>query len=116
MFNIFNKDKPSKEEPSKEEQAQGSTQEQSAPGTNIKYDPDLIDAFTNDHRNLLELFTAADEAYNQQDFISLQKNLVEFQDALTGHLLTENVRFYTYMKHLLESDAQNSELLKSLSN
>ena len=106
MFKIFSRNKKSKEQAEPEK-----TKKQFAPGTSITYDPNLIDHFLKDHRNLIDLFTDASEAYSKQDFASLQDNLRKFQETLTSHLLSENVRFYTYMKYLLKSDSEKSELL-----
>jgi regulator of sigma D len=78
---------------------------QSAPGTRIKHDPELIASLQADHQLLLEVFGAIGEAAAAGDLADAEKRLGHFRTLITDHLLKENVRLYVYLEHLLTDDA-----------
>lgn len=82
-----------------------------APGTNIHYHADLVDKLTGDHRLLLKLFGETQAAADGGDVVAAAARLEEFRVALQGHLLTENIRLYVYLEHLLADDAQSHQLI-----
>ncbi len=75
----------------------------------LQYDPELISKLVQEHRHLLSLFEAVAGCYQAQDFDRVQKALQEFKLALNVHLLTENVRFYAYVKKGLSNNMQDFE-------
>ena len=83
----------------------------SAPGTGIRHDPRLIDALKEDHRLLLDIYTAIDAARRAEDLLSVQTRLGQFRMVLQDHLLKENVRLYVYLEHVLRGDSVSHELM-----
>jgi len=84
----------------------------SAPGTQIRYDPDLIGNLKEDHQSMLEIFTAIGAALDTGELQTVQTRLNQFRAALMDHLLKENVRLYVYLEHFLETDAVSHELMR----
>lgn len=82
-----------------------------APGTRIHYHGDLIDKLTGDHRHLLTLFGETQAAAGQGDVAVAAARLEAFRSALQAHLLTENVRLYVYLEHLLAGDPSSRDLI-----
>ena len=80
-------------------------------GTNIRYQPALIEDMKADHVELLNLYTDIQMASETRNFKKVAAALKEFRGALEDHLLKENVNLYIYLTHLLKSDAMNSELI-----
>ncbi len=75
-------------------------------GGGVKYDPGLIPRLVQEHRSLLDLFSAIRRAYQSQNFGSVRRALDEFKQALSAHLLAEDVRFYAYVKNGLSHDKE----------
>ncbi|MCL2345353.1 MAG: hemerythrin domain-containing protein [Desulfobulbus sp.] len=82
-----------------------------APGTNIRFHPELIAKLTNDHQVLLSLFGETSEAAAQGDAAAAAEQLEAFRTALQGHLLTENIRLYVYLEHLFADDPSTYALI-----
>lgn len=82
-----------------------------AAGTQLHYDPNLVPNLVSDHRILLGIFGEIAVAMEQKNMIRTKEKLGEFGDALRGHLLKENVRFYVYLQHSLEGDAENAAIM-----
>lgn len=82
-----------------------------ATGTQLHYDPNLVSSLVSDHHALLGIFGEIAAAMEQKNVALTQEKLGEFGDALRGHLLKENVRFYVYLQHSLEGDAENAEIM-----
>lgn len=70
-----------------------------APGTAIHYDPDLLDRLKHDHRRLEALFAQLEQDCKGHDAAAVSAHLAQFSDVLREHLLTEDVRFYVYLRH-----------------
>lgn len=79
----------------------------------LQYDPELIPKLTQEHRHLLAMFGVIKQSYERQDFVAVQKALQEFKLSLNVHLLTENVRFYAYVKKGLSNSTENLETVTS---
>ena len=108
MFGLFRK----KTENSATNAAQPSSQYNTAPGTEIRYAPDLIDSLRGDHQQLLALYGKIQEAFEGKDYPSVSEQLEAFKNELQSHLLTENVRLYIYLDRCLAHDTTNSELIR----
>lgn len=98
------------EAPSPAQAAKGSGQ-QAATGTQLHYDPALVPNLVADHQVLLGIFGEIGAAMERKDMHSTKEKLGEFGDALRGHLLKENVRFYVYLQHSLEGDSENAAIM-----
>lgn len=107
MLDFFRK-KNSKSESHVEEQQDFS----SAPGTQIRYAPDLIDKLKGDHRVLLGTYGEIKVAFDTGDYTLVTEKLKAFKIGLMDHLLTENVRLYIYLAHSFASDETNGDLVK----
>lgn len=83
-----------------------------APGTEIRYHPELIDQLEEDHRKLLGIYGTIKEAFDAGEYAQVSTLLDQFRGALQGHLLTENVRLYIYLDRCLAGDETNSELIR----
>lgn len=85
-----------------------------APGTEIGYHPDLIPRFQKTHQALQKLYVSIQVATEGNDFVGAQKSLDAFRKTLTGHLLEENVKLYTYLARCLAADPANKDLIGSM--
>jgi hypothetical protein len=83
----------------------------SAPGTGIRFDQRLIEALTEDHRLLLDIYTAIDSARADRNLLTVQTRLEQFRMVLQDHLLKENVRLYVYLEHVLRGDPMSHQLM-----
>jgi regulator of sigma D len=109
MFGFF-KNKSS--QPAAAQQPQEETRYSTAPGTEIRYSPDLVDSLKADHQKLLSLYGEIKADFENKDYPIVAEKLEHFKSELQGHLLTENVRLYIYLDRSLASDPTNSELIR----
>lgn len=98
---------PKQAEPPRQPQAQQGT----APDTHLHYDPNLVPSLVVDHKTLLWIFGEIGAAIDQKNRALVQERLGNFGDALRGHLLKENVRFYVYLQHSLKADPDNAAIM-----
>lgn len=89
-------------------------QRERAPGTEITFDPRLIERFKGHHRTLLKLFEDIDNAAGQYDFNKLADLLGRFKRVLQEHLLEENLKLYTYMQACMRNDPDNAEIMRDM--
>jgi len=82
-----------------------------APGTNIRFHPELIGKLTSDHQLLLSLFSETSNAAARGDVAAAAEWLEAFRAALQSHLLTENIRLYVYLEHLFADDPSSYSLI-----
>ncbi|HEY0634483.1 MAG TPA: hemerythrin domain-containing protein [Gammaproteobacteria bacterium] len=75
-----------------------------APGTEIRYSPTLIDELKSDHQKLLGAYMAIKASFEQGNYTAVSQQLNLFRYELHNHLLTENVRLYIYVGRMLEQD------------
>lgn len=107
MFGIFKK-----KTGNTENITEATPQYNTAPGTEIRYAPDLIESLKSDHQDLLGLYGEILAAFDQQDYTAVSEKLETFKSGLQSHLLTENVRLYIYLDRCLANDATNSDLIR----
>lgn len=106
MFSFFRK----KKEPKPEAQY-NAPEYGKAPGTEIRYHPELINKLVTDHKALLGLYAQIKNAFEEEDFELVSEKLNIFRTELQGHLLTENIRLYIYLERSMSGDETNSELI-----
>lgn len=82
-----------------------------ASGTQLHYDPNLVPSLVSDHHAMLGIFGEIVASMEQKNMLRTKEKLGEFGDALRGHLLKENVRFYVYLQHSLEGDTENAAIM-----
>ena len=83
-----------------------------APGTQIRYNPNLISKLEGDHQSLLEIFGEISTALSATDFPLVLEKLKEFKRGFLDHILVENVSLYVYMKSSLNEDEGNIDLVQ----
>jgi hemerythrin-like domain-containing protein len=108
MFGFFS-NKNKQEATDSSEQGQYNT----APGTEIRYSPELIDTLKGDHQRLLSLYGEINDAFSRMEYATVSDKLERFKSGLQSHLLSENVRLYIYLDRCLAGDATNSELIRN---
>lgn len=77
----------------------------------VGYDPKLIDALLSDHARLGAIFGRIGKAGEAGDYVEARKLLTHFKSSLQAHILTENVRFYTYVEALTADDHESAKLM-----
>lgn len=110
MFNLFKK--KGEAETKTAAAATPATEYNTAPGTQIRYHPDLVDQLMTDHQKLLGIYGEIQAAFQAGNYPLVSQKLDEFRSGLQGHLLTENVRLYIYLDRCLAGDETNSELIR----
>lgn len=87
---------------------------QFAPGTEISYDPQLIDRFLAHHRQLATQIERLRASALAADFNASATALHAFRVLLYQHLLEENVRLYTYLGVCLRSSEDDYALMQDM--
>ncbi len=83
-----------------------------APGTRIVYDPELIAQYKEDHRRLLGLFSAIDEAFWYGELEATTEMLKRFLVGFQEHVLSEKIRLYIYLEHKLVHNPRGFEVVQ----
>ncbi len=85
----------------------------SAPAGNaIGHDPRLIQSLLDDHAKLGALFARLGSQAEIGRYDEVRSLLAQFKSSLQAHILTENVRFYTYLERSLQGDAHSAETMR----
>ena len=109
---LWKRKKPATQEEEKKPEKPATPAESGvAAGTQLHYDPNLVPNLVSDHHVLLGIFGEIAAAMEQKNMSRTKEKLGEFGDALRGHLLKENVRFYVYLQHSLEGDTENAAIM-----
>lgn len=82
-----------------------------APGTRIRYHPELVQQLTAEHQALLQTFGSVRTAAIQGNLAGATERLEQFRVQLQSHLLAENVRLYIYLEHELAQDPSSYALI-----
>lgn len=77
----------------------------------ISYDPKLIDSLHADHARLGALFERIGKHDKAGEYAQVRTLLAHFKSSLQAHILTENVRFYSYLESSLSSDAEDARTI-----
>jgi len=83
-----------------------------APGTGIRYAPELIADLKREHGDFFALHREVMAAYAASQFDAIPALLKEFEALLNGHLITERVRLYAYMDAYFSQDPRTREMLR----
>lgn len=111
MFGLFKNKTPQPEQQASQSESP-QVQTTTAPGTEIRYSPTLVEELKNDHQKLLGVYMAIKASFEAGDYETVSKQLNEFRFGLHSHLLTENVRLYIYLDRMLGHDEMNSDLIR----
>ena len=74
----------------------------------IQFDAGLITKLKGDHQELIGIFTAINQSADDGHFNKLPDLLSKFMWSLQSHVVTENVKFYVYMRNKLKDNKENS--------
>lgn len=83
-----------------------------APGTEIRYNPDLIETLKHNHQAFWEIYGQIKAASNSDDRPLIQQKLKEFRMSFMEHILTENVSLYVYLSKFYGDDKSTADLVK----
>jgi len=83
-----------------------------APGTGIRYSPDLVAEFKRDHERFFALHSSILAAHEHSDLSAIPSLMSEFEAAMTGPLLMERVRLYAYMDAYFSVDQKTRQMLR----
>lgn len=78
----------------------------------ISYDPSLVASLRHDHGELVAQYQRLGELHQLGRFNEIRSELINFKTRFEAHILTENVRFYTYLEQSLADDLHNAELMR----
>jgi len=106
MFRFFKKQRP------QSAKIDESPQYGTAPGTEIRYHPELIKQLKADHQTLFGLHADLERAFEQNALDVVREKLGALQDMLNDHLLNENVRLYAYLEACFAHDSTQHELIR----
>lgn len=81
------------------------------PVRTINYDPALMESFVHDHSQLTASYARVGKLLQEDKFDEARGELVIFKTRLQAHILSENVRFYTYLEQTLQDDKNNLDTL-----
>lgn len=87
------------------------TPDKAAPGTAIRYHPELVAELKHDHQILLTLFASIQAAFKEGRLQAVVEHLDAFRTSIQSHLLKENVRLYIYLEHQLAGDETSHQLI-----
>ena len=82
------------------------------PGTKLTYDKSLLSKLKKNHRKLLRMHATSVRVYDKKKFDRLSNLLRQIKIKYTSHLLLENTRFFTYLKHFFKEDTKNTDLIR----
>lgn len=83
-----------------------------APGTEIRYSPELVGKFEQEHQRFFALHGAILDAQERRELSAIPPLMNEFEALLTGHLLSERVRLYAYMDAYFSADQKTRTMLR----
>jgi triphosphoribosyl-dephospho-CoA synthetase len=81
-----------------------------APGTEIPYDPSLIQRFKGHHLTLQKLLGDVQTEAEAGQYEDIAESLKTFQRVLQQHVLEENVRLYIYLTKCLADEPEDAEV------
>lgn len=85
----------------------------SAPSTanGVGYDGALVDTLLTHHAQLGKLFSGIKINAKAGNYDETRSLLLRFKTSLQSHILTENVRFYSYVEKTLANDSESTRTM-----
>jgi hypothetical protein len=84
-----------------------------APGTKIRYNPNLIETLKRNHQVFWEFYGQIKSALNSDNRPLIQQKLKEFRISFMDHILSENVSLYVYLCKIYADDESKVNFIKS---
>lgn len=82
------------------------------PGTNIPFNPQLIEQFTQEHKQLLKLFSIILQSGQDKKLSRLNTALVQFQTLYNKHVLDEYSKLYTSLDASYKNNRKKQEVIR----
>jgi len=76
----------------------------------LDYHPELVSQLKKEHRIMVSLLSSITKQLSVRKMEGARKEFNRFTRILHGHLLKENLKLYTYLKHALANDPDNQSL------
>ncbi|HEX7339271.1 MAG TPA: hemerythrin domain-containing protein [Rhodanobacteraceae bacterium] len=77
----------------------------------VHYDPKLVDSLLGDHSRLGNMYSRIGMLAKNGEFAEVRTLLAHFKSSLQAHILTENVRFYSYLEKSMAGDSENARTI-----
>jgi regulator of sigma D len=90
------------------------TSTQQKTNSSIRFRPDLVEKLTSGHRSIVIIYQEINTLFQKGDYLQMRIKLNEFKRVLQGHVIVENVQFYTYLENKLQNDATNLEFIRDV--
>lgn len=78
----------------------------------ITHDATLVASLKRDHADLVALYQRIGQSQQAGKFNEIRAELINFKTRFEAHILTENVRFYTYLEQSLTANGDNVDLMR----
>ncbi len=79
----------------------------------IGHDPKLIESLLKDHARLGALYGELGRAVEARKYDEARRILNQLKSGIQAHVLTENVRLYSYLEQSMRGDEASSEIFRS---
>jgi regulator of sigma D len=80
----------------------------------IRFRPELVEKLMNDHREIVVIYREVKDLFEKRDYSRIGAKVNEFKRKLQGHVIVENVQFYTYLENKLRNDPMNLEFIRDV--
>ncbi len=80
----------------------------------IRFRPELVEKLIKDHREIVVIYREINELFDKRDYGQIGVKVNEFKRKLQGHVIVENVQFYTYLENKLRNDSTNLEFIRDV--
>ncbi len=80
----------------------------------IRFRPELVEKLINDHREIVVIYSEMNDLFAKKDYGQIGLKVNEFKRKLQGHVIVENVQFYTYLENKLRHDPTNLEFIRDV--
>ncbi len=98
----------------KDEEKQDAIVEPAVSDNPIRFRPELVEKLINEHREIVAIYREMKELFDTKDYGRIGIKVNEFKRKLQGHVIVENVQFYTYLENKLRNDPTNLEFIRDV--
>jgi len=82
-----------------------------APGTQIPYDPLLVNRLKHDHKNLVEMFLQITRHAQADEYRKIKHSLDNFFHEFNAHVLLEYTKLYVFLDYSFKNNSTTHELV-----
>ncbi len=98
----------------KDEEKQDAIVEPAVSDNPIRFRPELVEKLINEHREIVAIYREMKDLFDTKDYSRIGIKVNEFKRKLQGHVIVENVQFYTYLENKLRDDPTNLEFIRDV--